>query len=145
MENPFMNVKVSNGHAWSPKLLALALAAGSVSSFSSPASASTGVAGSTDARSCPSADRPASVLRSATPEIPPLAKLEGASGDVIVRVVVKPDGKLDSATISQSSGNAILDREALRVARETEFAPGVESCHPLSGSYLYKVSFVSVL
>ncbi len=135
-----MNVTVLNRHAWSPKLMALALAACSVSAFSSSARASTGAA-VVEPRSCPSADRAATILRTATPEIPPLAKLEGASGDVLVRVDLKSDGKLEGATIAQSSGNAVLDREALRVARETEYDSGVESCHALSGSYLYKVSF----
>lgn len=138
-----MNVTVSNHHTWTPKLMALALAACSVSAFSSSARASTGVAGPTEARSCPSADRPPSILRTATPEIPPIAKLEGASGDVLVRVDLKSDGKLEGAAIAQSSGNAVLDREALRVARETEYGSGVESCRALSGSYLYKVSFGS--
>ncbi len=136
-----MNVNVSNRHGWSPKVLALALAAGSVSAFSGSARAATGGAGPSEARSCPSADRAASIVRTATPEIPPLAKLEGASGDALVRIDLKPDGTLAGATISQSSGNAVLDREALRVARESEYGPGVESCHALSGSYLYRVSF----
>jgi len=142
-EKLFMNVTISNRHAWSPKLMALALAACSVSPFSEAAQASTGTAGAAAPRSCPSVDRPASILRTATPEIPPLAKLEGASGDVLVRVDLRPDGKLESAAIAQSSGNAALDREALRVARETEYGSGVESCHGISGSYLYKVSFGS--
>jgi len=138
-----MNVTVTNRLAWTPKLMALALAACSVSAFSNGAQASTDLAGGAAPRSCPSADRPASILRSATPEIPPLAKLEGASGDALVRVDLRPDGKLESATIAQSSGNVVLDREALRVARETEYGSSVESCHALSGSYLYRVSFGS--
>jgi TonB family protein len=56
-----------------------------------------------------------------------------------------PTDRLENATISQSAGNASLDREALRVARESEYSPAVEKCRAVPCSCLYTVSFDPVL
>jgi TonB family protein len=125
------------------KFLALTFAVASLSGFSSQAQAQTSPDPSDpgNAVSCGAPDRSASIVRSATPEMPAFAKLAGASGTVGVRVDLMPDGSLEDATISQSSGNAALDDEALRVARESEYAPALQGCRAVPGSYLVTVIF----
>jgi TonB family protein len=123
---------------WGPKLLGLALTVASVDALGTQASALTDPA---TPKTCNVRDRPASVVRNAIPDMPTLAAIEGAQGDVAVRVNVSADGSLHSADITQSSRNVYLDREALRVARESTFASEIADCQAVSGTYLYVVSF----
>jgi len=123
---------------WGPKLLGLALTIASVDALGTNASALTDPA---NPKTCIARDRPASVVRTAVPDMPTFAALEGAQGDVAVRVNVLADGSLHSADISQSSKNTLLDREALRVVHESAFSPEIANCQAVSGTYLYVVSF----
>ncbi len=50
-------------------------------------------------------------------EYPEAAASRGITGRVLVTFTILADGTLDSASLSQSSGSAILDEEALRIVR----------------------------
>jgi TonB family protein len=45
------------------------------------------------------------------------------------------------AVIAESSGNALFDREALRVARGSRYAPAISECLPTAGSYIVEIDF----
>jgi TonB family protein len=138
-----MNITVPDRRAWAPKLLSFTFAVASLSGFSNQAHAQamSDPGDPTNPASCGAPDRPASVVRSAIPETPAFAQISGAAGDVVVRVDLMPDGSLQDAAVAQSSGSAALDREALRVARESEYSPALESCRAVPGSYLFTVTF----
>lgn len=57
------------------------------------------------------------------PEYPEIARLSQMQGTVIVKVLVGPDGSVLDAQIIQSV-HPLLDREALRAARQTRWNPG---------------------
>ncbi len=87
--------------------------------------------------------RDATLDTGATPEYPQSAIDENLGRvQVQVEVTVGPSGSLEGATIYSGSGNSAIDREALRVARESTYRPKIVNCEPTSGSYLYLVDFV---
>lgn len=53
---------------------------------------------------------------------PPVARRLGQEGVVVLRVVVAPDGRLESVQVQQGSGYPILDRDALRLLEEAATA-----------------------
>jgi TonB family protein len=61
--------------------------------------------------------------------------------DVGVHVNVDEAGKLTAASISQSSGQMVLDQAALLVARESVYLPAVKNCAPVAGSADITVTF----
>ena len=125
---------------WGLKLLGAAIALGALGLPASHASASESP---TPPLSCAVADREATIVNRPTPEIPESAAAADASGDVVVELGLSAEGKLEKATIVRSAQNAALDREALRVVGDTQFAPEIAGCRSIPGSYLYTVSFQS--
>ncbi len=72
------------------------------------------------------------------PEIP---KSQGIQGTAIVLVTVGPDGNVISLSISQSTGNRLLDAAALEAARSSKFqAPEVDG-HPATQTYRIVYTF----
>jgi len=55
----------------------------------------------------------------------------------LVRLRISPAGKVESATVSKSSGNAGFDRAVVAAAKKGTFAPQVQSCKPVSGTYIF--------
>ena len=75
---------------------------------------------------------------------PPAARRLGESGTAAVRVCVGPSGRLTSApTILRSSGLALIDGGALRLARagSGHYRPTTEDGRPVSGCYPFLISF----
>jgi periplasmic protein TonB len=64
------------------------------------------------------------------PEYPEIARLSQMQGTVIVKVLVGPDGSVLDAQIIQSV-HPLLDREALRAARQTRWNPGRQRDNPV--------------
>lgn len=56
-------------------------------------------------------------------EYPEEAKRSGINGEVLVGLVVQPDGRTSHIQVVQSV-HPLLDREAQRVARQAQFEPG---------------------
>jgi TonB family protein len=123
---------------WGPRLLSVTLAACTLglSVSASPASADTPAQAACSVR-----QHDAQILSNPVPDMPEVAVLEYASGTAVLRVDLSADGQLENASIATSTGNDALDREALRVARESRYAPAVSDCQNIASSYLYTVNF----
>jgi TonB family protein len=52
-------------------------------------------------------------------------------------------GNLVSARVANSSGNSILDDEALKAARESKYAPEFHNCTSFARSYYLDVMFIN--
>lgn len=63
--------------------------------------------------------------RNAPPKYPDFARRNGWQGVVLVRVVVRPDGKVKAATLCRGSGYSVLDQAALDAVRRWLFQPKV--------------------
>lgn len=64
------------------------------------------------------------------PEYPPIAKQSGMEGQVIVKVLVGSDGKVDEVEVSHSSGFKELDDAASSVAKKGEFSKPTKDGEP---------------
>jgi protein TonB len=64
------------------------------------------------------------VLRSAPPEYPYAARRSRTEGKVVLRLLVRKDGKPDNITVHSSSPVGIFDTAALSAARRWRFKPG---------------------
>jgi TonB family protein len=122
---------------WGPKLFAIAFAITSVYHLNQASSAS---AETLAALSC-SADRAAQILSNSTPMLPNIAREQGVEGNVVLRISLSAAGRLESAAVARSSGNPLLDEEALRVARQSRYAPEIHACQHVAGAYFYEVGF----
>jgi len=75
------------------------------------------------------------------PVYPEIAKQQGIQGTAIVLVTVGPNGNVISESISQSTGNRLLDGAALEAARASKFlAPEVDG-HPATETYRIVYTF----
>lgn len=83
----------------------------------------------------------ATVLSEAQPAYPASARGLRGQRQVAIAVTIDPDGDLESATVESSTGNMALDRAALDAARATIYAPELVNCLPVTGIYLFKVTF----
>lgn len=64
------------------------------------------------------------VLRSVPPEYPYGARRSRTEGKIVIRLLVRKDGKPDHLTIHSSSPEGIFDTAALNSARRWRFKPG---------------------
>ncbi|GIW39470.1 MAG: hypothetical protein KatS3mg076_0047 [Candidatus Binatia bacterium] len=55
------------------------------------------------------------------PRYPALARRRGWQGEVALRLLLSPDGRVQRADVRHSSGYEVLDREALEAARRSRF------------------------
>jgi TonB family protein len=116
---------------WGPKLFAIAFALAVPLPFQAGSAA--------QAANC--TDTNASLVEAPQAEMPDALRALGITGTVTVQVNIGPDGSLLAAYIDQSSGNGLLDLEALRVARKARYAPATSNCEPVAGAYLLEVQF----
>lgn len=68
------------------------------------------------------------------PKYPEAAKAIGATGKVIVKVLVGTDGKVKSASIYSSFGNPACEDAALAAAKQWEFKPATKDGEPFEQS-----------
>ncbi|MEO0161311.1 MAG: TonB family protein [candidate division WOR-3 bacterium] len=69
-------------------------------------------------------------IKRVLPKYPEAARAIGATGKVIVKVVVGIDGKVKSATIYSSFGNPACEEAALAAAKQWEFKPATKDGEP---------------
>jgi protein TonB len=81
------------------------------------------------------------VTRPADPEYPELARQQGVTGVTQVRVTLTETGGVSDAEVYKSSGNALLDRAAVTAAKQSSYAPEIDNCVKVSGSYLFRAEF----
>jgi len=92
--------------------------------------------------SCARPNVPATTLRAAEPETPPLAQAQAVSGTVGVVVSLDAQSRI-VATRVQNSPSALLDAAALAAARGSVFRTEVRNCEPVAADYLFSVEFTS--
>ncbi len=65
----------------------------------------------------------ATLLRRVPPAYPSRARQAGVEGRVLLTVMVRSDGKVDSVSLVRSSGSGLLDSAAMRAVRKWSFHP----------------------
>jgi protein TonB len=91
---------------------------------------------------CATPYQDATVVQQAQADYPDQARDLGLGEvQVAVQVTIGPTGNLVDATIAQSGGNMSLDRAAIAAARQSTYAPKIVNCQPVTGSYLFRVTF----
>jgi protein TonB len=70
------------------------------------------------------------VTKRVQPTYPEAAKAVGATGTIVIRVVVGTDGKVKSANILSSFGNPACEAAALAAAKNFEFNPATKDGVP---------------
>lgn len=81
--------------------------------------------GSGEGRGVPA--QPPRILRSSQPKYPSSARSRGIEGVVSVRMLVNADGKVESASVSSSSGNEALDQAAVDGVYSWRFRPAKDT------------------
>jgi TonB family protein len=76
------------------------------------------------------------------PAYPPLARLRGYQGVVVLFVEVLADGHVGQASIRRSAGHEILDRAAMEAVRTWKFEPGRREGRAVTMSVEVPVRFV---
>ncbi|MDH3890501.1 MAG: TonB family protein [candidate division Zixibacteria bacterium] len=82
------------------------------------------------------------MIKQATPDYPPLAKLAGITGTVWVKSLVSDEGSVIGACIGTSSGHLVLDIAAAEAAYECKYKPAMQAGKPVSVWVVYSVDFV---
>lgn len=77
-------------------------------------------------------DQP-TALSGITPRYPFHARAEGQEGNVVVRVRVNAEGRIESAEVVQGSGYVALDEAALRAVNKARFAPAERGGRRVAG------------
>lgn len=76
-----------------------------------------------------------------TPEYPEAARVVGATGTVVVRVVVDGAGRVKEARVVRGFGNPACDAAALEAARRCEFRPATRDGVPIESSAYLQFQF----
>ena len=93
--------------------------------------------------SCGTADTPAQVTYAYQPEWPEIALAQGIGpATTTVAVTIDSNGNLVDESVFRSSGNELLDNEALKAVRLSSYAPEIRQCARIAGSYLLDIAFV---
>jgi TonB family protein len=78
------------------------------------------------------------------PEYSEIARLLGQEGEVVIKVLVMPDGTVGLAEIMSGPGFEIIEHAALEAARHCIFEPGILDCAPATSvmalPYNFKLS-----
>ncbi len=91
---------------------------------------------------CKTPYQDATVVQQVSPDYPESARELGLGQVVVsVQVTLSPAGTLIGEKIAQSGGNMSLDQAALSAARQSTYAPKIVNCQPVTGDYLFKVTF----
>jgi TonB family protein len=91
---------------------------------------------------CSVPNKDATVTHMVSPDFPQSARtFSRFVGTARVAVTVSPTGTMESARIVQSTGNFALDQAALMAARQSTYSPKVVDCQPVTGDYLFMVTF----
>jgi protein TonB len=76
-----------------------------------------------------------------TPDYPEMAKQENIQGDCTIRITIGPQGQVMDASVTSSSGNAMLDNAALKAAKQSRFKPPMVNGVPTQRDYLIIYTF----
>ena len=90
---------------------------------------------------CAVPNKDATMTRAVEPDFPDIARQQGAVGVAQIKVTLSASGAVEGVTVYKSAGNAALDQSALAAARASSYAPEVDNCGPVGGSYLFRADF----
>ncbi|MBV8172400.1 MAG: TonB family protein [Candidatus Eremiobacteraeota bacterium] len=91
---------------------------------------------------CDLADAPARVSRAYPAEWPEVAAGQGIdAAQTTVLINLDSRGTLVNSAIAQSSGNMLLDDEALVVVRNSSYTPEIHECNRYARAYFIDVMF----
>jgi TonB family protein len=91
---------------------------------------------------CSANDTPVQVIAAAPqPEIASSARADQKGGIARVRLVVDPQGGIESATVIESTGSTSLDQVAVTMARSAQYAPATHACKAVAADFTYAVKF----
>jgi len=83
----------------------------------------------------------AGYLDNPPPVYPDVAMERGWEGKVLMKVHVLASGKPDSVSVVKSSGQDVLDAEAVRTVKQWSFAPAMRGTTPIDGWVTVPISF----
>jgi protein TonB len=83
----------------------------------------------------------AGYLNNPAPVYPEIAMDRGWEGKVLMKVHVQASGKPDSIAVVKSSGQDVLDDEAVRTVRQWTFVPAMRGKTPVDGWVTVPISF----
>jgi TonB family protein len=93
---------------------------------------------------CATSDTAVQMIASPSPpDIPPAARGDQTNGITRVRVIVNPQGSIESTAVIGSSGNSSLDQVAIAMARQAQYAPATHACKAVASDYTYAVKFIA--
>ncbi len=99
---------------------------------------------SASANPCGIANAPAALLSAPTqPPIPATVRATMTSGITDVAVTLDPQGRVLTATLVRSSGNAALDALGVQMAKSATYTPARKACRSIAGSYDFTAKFVA--
>ncbi len=92
---------------------------------------------------CSRPDVPAALAQKVVPQMPEMAVEQGAAGTVAVKVSLSENGSVLGTSLDRTSGNASLDQEAIKAARQSTYYPARANCTAVPSTYLFVVEFRS--
>ena len=81
------------------------------------------------------------LLSAPAPEYPRSALRAGASGNVVLRIEVRADGRVGEVEVVESSRHRQLDRAAVRAVRRWRFQPAQQDGRPVAADVQQVISF----
>jgi TonB family protein len=90
---------------------------------------------------CATPHTDAALTNAVAPEYTASAREQGATGTVLVKVVLSPTGNVTQVGVYRSSGNDALDNAALQAALAGSYSPETNDCKPVGGSYIFHANF----
>jgi len=82
-----------------------------------------------------------SYRRMRPPKYPPQAVRQRITGEVMLKVLVGPDGSPQEITVEKSSGSRLLDKAAIDAVKNWMFNPGQKNGQPAPGYALVPIKF----
>lgn len=90
---------------------------------------------------CIARSRPAAIVQPAIYDFPAEGLPSDHSMGVSIRIDLAPNGEVLGAEVHHSIASSNLNIAALRVAKHNKYAPEINECRPVGGSYLVDVYF----
>lgn len=89
---------------------------------------------------CAVPNKDATTIQTVEADTPEMAKEQGITGIVEVEVDLDATGHVTGTSVIKTP-SAILNSEALKVARQSTYSPKLEDCKPVAGQYRFVVDF----
>lgn len=89
----------------------------------------------------PAFDKPPQVLTRLDPYYPPSARRTGTEGQVLVRVLVDENGRVENADVIRSEPAGVFDAAALKAIRGWRFSPAQRAGQPVAVRIDIPISF----